>query len=228
MEPIINRKERFELVDGTGLIRIEGDSFETALFIDGTPIALFWNDNEGSIEQLLARAHVGRVDAKLAQLRSIAGGDLHSATLAEQLRPLLELFENGSYILELRTLGKTWDVIDISVSKIRELDGFYPLDTYVATERRDLLSPQRVEFYVSAIRRGHRPIVFAAATTESNTAFVIDGHHKLAAYESLRLSPLVLDICREAPPRLDALNEKMFFVDNRQYRELEAARERGR
>lgn len=222
-------KEQLNLVDGLGLIRIVGDSFETALFVDTMPIALFWNNNEGSIEQLLARAHPGPVDSRLSHLRTIAAGQLAPSTpLTSQVWFLLELLENGHYEIALRTLGKTWDVIDFSRDKLREIDGFYPLDSFVATASGDLLSKERVDFYVSVIERGERPIAFVVAGAESNTAFVVDGHHKLAAYQACKAEPVVIEVRRLHPPALDPQLELSFFLDASRHSILEHARELGR
>jgi len=85
------------------------------------------------------------------------------------------------------------------------------------TQRPDLdLNPSSVAAYEAAIARGERPALIVAAyvsqittydydadverTPLSARGFIIDGHHKLAAYLNQQLPPRIILICDRTPP----------------------------
>ncbi len=72
------------------------------------------------------------------------------------------------------------------------------------TVSRRHLTPERIEYYKGKIRSGIRPIVvlfgvtgFERFTDFGKDLFVIDGHHKLCAYQQLGYQPKVLTIQRD-------------------------------
>ena len=86
----------------------------------------------------------------------------------------------------------------------RELVGYYPLDqrNLVCTQTSDSLDAGRVAFFREQVGAGRRPVVLTASAESAWCEFVIDGHHKLAAYARERVKPAVLGIVREGAPRI--------------------------
>ena len=74
-------------------------------------------------------------------------------------------------------------------------DGIYPgFDSLYATQPMDNIDQSRVEYFKTKIRGGERPfaIIFNAYFDEKDyvsSNFILDGHHKLIAYEKLGIYP---------------------------------------
>src|SRR5262249_60781997 len=94
-------QQQYVLEDGEGLVDVRGDGFDCALTLDGLPVAFYWSDCEGSIAQYLVRSRdTADLSGRLRALRDVAAGRLDLTTpLAPQIRPLLSLFTNGTYLL---------------------------------------------------------------------------------------------------------------------------------
>jgi hypothetical protein len=195
------RTEDFDLTGGTGTVRVVVPARATGLLVDGQPIALSWDDGGGSVGQLLARAGTADLSARLRDLRRLADGHVDDErSLHEQLHPLLRLFDDGRYTITLRRLAGTWELVDDRDH--RGVTSFYPFDTYVLTQRRDALDAERVATFTRRIAAGEQPIAFCAGAADAEFAFVVDGHHKLAAYDALGVGPRVVEVRRHAPAPL--------------------------
>ncbi len=57
--------------DGRSVIDVRGSDFDSALLVDGQPIALIWSDCEGSIAQYMARAGTADCEDQLRALRFV-------------------------------------------------------------------------------------------------------------------------------------------------------------
>ncbi|MGW4482268.1 hypothetical protein ACWEOE_00370 [Amycolatopsis sp. NPDC004368] len=115
----------------------------------------------------------GRVELPQSLRIALATGQLRRP-LAETLRDLLALLVDGSY----------------------QVDGPARLDTApIPTATWPPDDEARVAYYRTAIRSGHRPVAVVLAGTRP---LILDGHHKIAAYEAegVRASAVVIS---EAP-----------------------------
>jgi len=195
--------------DGKGLIDVRGSDWDTALLVEGRPIALNWDDCEGSIGQYLVLTGHERGDDYARQLIDFVSGDNDlCAPFAEQLRPLLSTFANGVYWL-LYTPSQvpvSWTMQgypDQSTLDAQFLQ-YYPFDdrNLVGTQPRESIDEGRVSFFRDRVRNGRRPIVLTVTTKGSWCEFVIDGHHKLEAYARERVRPAILTIDRGDPPEI--------------------------
>lgn len=95
--------------------------------------------------------------------------------------------------------------------------GFYDGGSrcFIATQPESELSAERVKYYEERMLKGDRPFAIICTPcgndlTEDvmyDTYFILDGHHKLAAYANLKIEPSVLLITHMLP------NEEGFAVD---------------
>ncbi len=147
---------------------------------------------------------------------------------------MLALFAPGTYCL-----GYTPSTTVESVATVeypcgpnadRELLGYYPADVrnLICTQTRESLDEERVAFYQEQLRAKRRPIVLTASAEEAWCEFVIDGHHKLAAYNRARVRPAVLGIVRWQAPEI-TLEEGLGCLTRghpgvREYRRMKGAR----
>jgi uncharacterized protein (TIGR02996 family) len=204
--------------NGKGLIEVRGGEAETVLLVEGRPVALNWDDCEGSVGQYLVfTGHTrGRDYAReLAEL--VAGAIDEARPLADQLGPLLATFASGKYWLTYSPSAAVESIAMHEYSDRSNAEGelvqYYPLEHshLVCTQTRESLDERRVAFYREQIRAGHRPVVLTAAAEGAWCEFVIDGHHKLEAYTRQRVQPTVLSIVRWGAPAI-SVDEGIDFL----------------
>lgn len=211
------RQDLLTVADGKGLIEVRGRS-EAVLLVEGKPIALNWCDLKGSVGQyVLFTGHTRGADYA-HQLRSfVEGAPDESRYLAEQIEPLLAVFTPGTYRIEYLPSGSTDPIDQVEcrnpTEAARELFGYYPYRWHnlVCTQMSESLDAGRVEYFRERIRAGARPLVLTVSAEQTYSNFVIDGHHKLAAYHQERIQPAILSIDREAAPEI-TLNEGLGWL----------------
>ncbi|GAB2662944.1 hypothetical protein [Nocardia goodfellowii] len=226
--------EMVEIVDGAGVIDVRGDSgvygidSQNLLYLGGVAAAIDMADLRGSISRLFVRApdRVPRPE-QLQALRVLTVSGHSSGALAETLRPLLALMANGRY--ELRPpipvtnrisegfqawSGSGPDRWGVSCPGPDEPDWTYPEEEWLTpTEAWPPADTATVDRYREVIRQGERPVVITLRAGAENywSGFVLDGHHKLAAYRAEEVAPVVLRIARADPPPITAAQIRWHF-----------------
>jgi hypothetical protein len=179
------------------------DDCDLALFVDGQPVIYDWGDGEGTVARYLLRAGAADFETALTSLRHVLDGNLDpDQTMESQLQVLLELFAPGHYQLTMKTLEPVPEYQEFSTSwdSTTDLNHYYPYNgSTLYTQPSDRLDHLRIEYFRRVITAGKRPIVILAGVTTGWSDFVIDGHHKLHAYRSRRIAPVVIFIARLDP-----------------------------
>jgi uncharacterized protein (TIGR02996 family) len=193
--------------DGKGLIEVRGGDHDTALLVEGKPVALNWDDCQGSVGQYLVfTGHTRGADYARQLAAFVEGAVDPGRPLADQLAPLLVLFTTGTYCLQYTpsVAVKSATTLEYSARSAaeQELIVYYPADHHhlVCTQMRESLDEGRVAYFCKQIRAGRRPIVLTTSAEGAWCEFVIDGHHKLAAYDREGMRPTVLGIVRWQAP----------------------------
>ncbi len=182
-------------------IRFGGDYSE--LCIGDRPLALTWSISDGSIMDHLIRCDHPDGVAHLKIFRDSLLGCPEEAAVLEFARSILAA---GVY----RTLVTDFYQVDACLTEC-SLDAAHPTVFYggcfslVTTLPDSELSETRVSHYEQMILAGQRPLAVALCCYDHThhqptTAFLIDGHHKVAAYQRCRLYSHVLVIARCDPP----------------------------
>jgi len=182
-------------------IRFGGDYSE--LYLGAQPLALTWSINDGSVLDHLIQFSHPDGSAHLKRCRDALGGCPDEGAILDIVRPILAA---GSY----RTLVTDFYNVDACLAEC-SADSVHPTMFYggcfslVTTLPQMELSEDRVSHYERMIRDGQRPLGVALCCYDQNhqqptTAFLIDGHHKVAAYQRCRLHSHVLMIARCSPP----------------------------
>lgn len=197
------RRELYILRDGRGLIEVKGGSQETALLVEGKAVALNWDDCAGSIGQyLVMTGHQGSQEF-LWRLREFVAGPFDTGCrMSEQLMPLLSLFVPGVYCLTFEPGSAVTDV-GVTAQPVGNvaLQNYYPYGrNLIPTQTRDSLREERVSHYRIRIMRGKAHVVVTTCAEGAWCEFIIDGHHKLAAYENFNSRPALLCIERWDAP----------------------------
>jgi hypothetical protein len=159
-------------------------------------------------------------------------------TLLDALEPLLDALASGRYQLRLPDLPvagvewtQTWFYADDpapeppSVAIYQPLDVDVPALVLVGTQPASVLNPDRVGEFQEAISAGQRPAVIVAAhgvrrqrfdaeePHDTVTGFVIDGHHKLAAYAACGVAARIILICDRTPRLPSMVPDPMAIFD---------------
>ncbi len=218
----IDTSEEYVLEDGEGLIDLRGEGDECGIVIENRPIAITWPDGLGSVGQYIVRSRNREgISDRLQAIREVANHGISAGiSLSSQISPLISLFATGVYTLEYWyefyphnvVWDKTWSALDGM--------NVYPACCQSTDEQIDLIPTQamqnlvseRIAHFEESIKKGCRPVVFIAGVNNSNFAFVLDGHHKLRAYEKLKTLPSVVFIQRQQGQALN-LTEGLTFLE---------------
>ena len=219
-----------DVSDGLGVIEVLGNDSASVLYLSGAPVWVHAYDCHGSVGELAARAGAAGWDAprpaELSALRDWLaepglmverGGrgrwpvDRVHGPLIEPLLPLLRLFNRGRYLVSARTMSPTVTVFDRVEA---DWFGWYPdphdEDEYIlATDRWPPPGLGTIEEHRARIARGIRPALVTTGPPGGAGRYLLDGHHKLAAYRKARVRPLVIDIVPAEPRPLP----KALFAD---------------
>jgi uncharacterized protein (TIGR02996 family) len=208
------RLDLVRLSKGKALIEVRGGQDEIVLLVEGKPVALNWDDCQGSVGQYLVfTGHTCGSDYVRQLWQFMAGKIDEARPLAEQLAPLLALFAPGTYCLNYTpsTAPETFDVLEYSSRT--SAAWYYPSEqrNLVCTQKPEGLNEERVALHCEQIRAKKRPIVVTTTTEGARCEFVIDGHHKLKAYNRLGVKPALLVIVRWDTPSI-SLEEGLKFL----------------
>jgi uncharacterized protein (TIGR02996 family) len=216
--PHASRSDLALLSEGKGLIEVRDGQQDTVLLVEGKPIALNWDDCQGSVGQYLVYTGCPCGGEHLRQLLELVAGQVDEARpLADQVEALLALFAPGTYCLHYSpsTVVECVATLEhVSPSSVAdELLGYYPayLRNLVCTQIHESLNEDRVAYYRRQIRAQGRPIVLTTSAGAAWCEFVIDGHHKLEAYNRERVKPAIFGVFRWDAPGI-SLKEGLSFL----------------
>lgn len=162
-------------------------------------VSTAWPDHWGSVgHEILARERSAEANERL---HAAFDGGLN-APLRVACADVLTLLPAGTHSLSSfeHQPQVIWPSVAPTIAPVVEV---YPEpEVLVATSARERLDDARIAYYRRAFEAGLHPTVLSLATPEAHVAFVLDGHHKLAAAESLRRPVRVVEIVSE-PSALD-------------------------
>ncbi|MEV6682807.1 hypothetical protein AB0N09_38985 [Streptomyces erythrochromogenes] len=198
-----------DVPDGHGVIEVIGDEGGSLLLLAGDPAVLEANDGRGSMGWLAARAGGG--GPGLAEVKYLtewlaAPGLVPDSRTGraeppdpECLRPLLSLLAPGRYVM---TAGLAPHHLRV-VHPARRVHGWYAEEelALVTTDAWPPRDHRAVRGYGERIRAGGAlpALVVLFPTAGSSVGYLLDGHHKLAAYEREGVSPLVIRLAPQEP-----------------------------
>jgi hypothetical protein len=204
--------------DGLGLLDIRGQG-ETALLVQGKPFYFAWCAYDGTLADYLMRFTSDDDARTLLDFRN-ALTDLpincpSSVLFSKSLAPLLRTLASGTYTLTVQQTEKhRLEFIDFNWTT----PSADPLWVYlegttliVPTQPDAALSPSRVDHFRNLIASGFTPIAITLTTSCSPYEFIIDGHHKLAAYLQSGRPFTRLVITRHSSPYINIDDARAYF-----------------
>ncbi|MGW1871618.1 hypothetical protein ACWCPS_39680 [Streptomyces mauvecolor] len=205
----------FDVPDGHGAIEVTGDERGRLLLLAGDPVFLEASNRRGSMGQLATRAGLG--GPSLCEVKYLtdwlsAPGlvpDLRTGRIEppdpECLRPLLSLLAPGRYVMKAEAAP---DHLRVVHPRPLQVHSWYA-DEDLALVTTDAWPPRdhrAVRGYRDRIRAGSAlpALVALFPTPHSCVGYLLDGHHKLAAYEQTGTRPLIIRLTPQAPRPLQS------------------------
>jgi hypothetical protein len=152
---------------------------------------------------------------------------LHIPNETDSNNPMAQQFRHKKFLFENSITKKYYpsNLLDYSTYNFYDADG----GDLVATQPKESIDLNRVKFYKEEISKGKRPFAIVISkfisTEEKNSDgttsisqydsanFVLDGHHKLLAYQELKIYPPILSIT-SFPDKMEDLKFDMNEVKN--------------
>jgi hypothetical protein len=198
-----------DVIDGAGVVEVVGDCEASMLLLFGAVTALGGDNSCGSVNMLAARAGPDAISS--AEVKAVvewlaepglildAGMGVGTPPSAERLRPLLRLLRTGRYVMTAYVPQRPFRVAGLLAEHWYDADELMlvPTDTWPPVDH------VIVRRYQTQIEHGRsRPlIVELSPTMDCGIGYVLDGHHKLAAYQQAGRSQTILRIAPERPFR---------------------------
>ncbi|MBE1485321.1 hypothetical protein [Plantactinospora soyae] len=194
---------------GAGVVELLGNDFASLLYLRGEPARLHAYDCRGSVAQLAARstwetvrpdeldalrdwlADPGlRVDRRSGAVRGL---------LVEPLEPFTRLLAPGRYVVSA-TAAPWAETVVVDPGEHGVRSWYWPVEGAAIVPTSPWPPPDRatVAAYRDRIAKGVRPAAVAIGPAGRDVRYLLDGHHKLAAYQAERVRPLIIELAPEA------------------------------
>jgi hypothetical protein len=195
---------------GACVVELLGNGFASVLYLRGEPACLHAYDCGGSLAQLAARSTWKTIrPAELEVLRDwLADPGLHRdrrhggvrGLRVEVLEPFTRLLASGRYVVTatMPSWGET-AIVDLSGSAVASW--YWPSDGAAIVTTGPWPPPDRetVDRYRRLIATGVRPAAITICANGADARYLLDGHHKLAAYQAERVRPLLIEFSPVQP-----------------------------
>ncbi|KOY85820.1 hypothetical protein AD998_06350 [bacterium 336/3] len=183
--------EIIEISNGKGNIHIKGNAMESYLYIKKKPkIAIFFvNYNTILRYQISTEITQEILQENYIYENIVSNGILQKKlSLSEQFSHLTQLLTNGLYLLSYEK-----SEFQVQITSISPFEGSYGR-TVCFSATQSYINSAFVEHYKKKIKAGIYPIPVLLKIKDSNTQYILDGHHKLKAYQDLKIKPYTLTI----------------------------------
>ena len=200
--------KEYQIEEGQGILNIVCDGFVSTIQLNEKSISATWPDCSGSIGRYIASSNFQNKELLAHKLnRSLNNSDKEGS---ESLIPeFLNLFTSGKYRVSFHNEIKEFDL-----QYVGKYEGYknFTYNYYPSVDRNFLFSQdartlvrERIDHFKKLIEKGKRPIAliyshlylleqefewkFLYNDNVWSDEFIIDGHHKMVAYDELRISP---------------------------------------
>jgi hypothetical protein len=226
--------EIIKVQDGQDLVRIGSDGYSEFLTICNSIVSILWRTHycyyavqQSSINSDILKSSVLDIDLKDDK-----------KVILEKIKNVLKLFENGTYKIELREIKKgQYQIAHDNTGMNESLDNSKGNFTFCTWTEGDILAFSQpfneidydiVNGYKYKILENNKRPLIVTFNHElfGNDSFVIDGHHKLLAYNDLCIDAALVCITQIEPKivnkimSISAFNEIMNKSELKHYKRL--------
>ena len=191
-------KEIVNIDNGNGVLEIKGGKYDSALFLNGELIQFTFLREIGSTWRYQIAKGIKNSDIIREKSFSnfVKYGFLTSEPLSNQFDYILNCLTDGKYQIELTEIDSDIGIVEID----ENVDGYYSSDTYEGMieiiETQYEFEEKIVEEYLELVEKGNKPITILLKSKDSENTFIVDGHHKFAAYGRLKKNAKCLIITK--------------------------------
>lgn len=190
------------VTNGQNIIRVLYDNFISCLIIKKIKV-VNWPDCAGSIGEYFSISNYSenvKLEFSTGLNKALESGD--KTEITKYLPDFLTLFENGKYEYAFNEISLSDSYFHKSDDLIYSHDTpeeekffghFYPFSgyDYFFSIQSENISIERIKYYKELINNGAKPIVIIYNSEfysqfEYSSNYVLDGHHKIEAYLSLK------------------------------------------
>lgn len=190
---------------GKAIVSIETDGF-LYCYKNEVYLTADWPDNMGSVGRILSIANSQNEACTLSEEINYSL-TFDEETTEKTLSAILQIFPSAEYKVSeiLITYLHQLNTTNFKESASNTVSAYYPYmgcnedDDLVLTQSKRFLNPDRVEFYKKLIKENLFPRIVVLekystvrnylgnAQVKRSPRFIVDGHHKLKAYEALKI-----------------------------------------
>jgi hypothetical protein len=181
-------EEYINIYEGKGVLQIKGSASDSILYIKKQPVIMTFLGSVGTTWRYFAGKDItfDWLQANYLYDNLVKTGNIDAHTpLSVQFVHITQLLTNGEYKLKLTALPAG---VDIQYFNHPQDDG-YGVDM-IATQTH--FDQKTIDKYALEIQKGVKPIVILYKVQNTPHVFLIDGHHKLWAYQKVKAMPLAL------------------------------------
>jgi hypothetical protein len=204
--------KNYVVKNGKGIFDIQGqEHLGSAFLFNKNLMTTVFHEYSGSIIHWFINSPTKRFRSIGTHFQSIGKTSINSRNIDAAISPVLDLFENGDYLVTIRVFT---DDMDFQVLGEQENYGiyvwlYYPnAHTIVQTLPREQMRPRRIAFWRRQILARKRPCVILAKSTDLdgfNCYFLIDGHHRMSAYLEEKVPPRAIIIEKLNPSKISSI-----------------------
>jgi hypothetical protein len=200
--------KEYLIENGQGILNIICDGFISAFQLNSKSITVTWPDCRGSIGMYISSSNC-EIERHLSIRLNHSLNNSNVEEGENLLFDFLKLFSNGRYQVEFHDEIKEFELHYVQKHDSYEnfSYNYYPSVSrnFLFTQNSKSLDIERINYYKRVIENGGRPIAliyshlyllekefeskFLYNDNVWSEEFIIDGHHKMKAYDELRVSP---------------------------------------
>jgi len=191
---------------GTGEFNIVGTKDCSIFEFRNRPKIMVWEMNWNSLMNFFigkqAKQRIIYLDAFYKLEQALNTGKVDNNNCIELIEPLLNQFTNATYEIEIEEIDDAYHIIYPGEPTYQNKEktkhiifknqwaGGYP---FIFSFQR-LNDSDRMNFYKEQIEIGLRPQILILQTDNSEVSFILDGHHKLNAYNRTTVNANIVRI----------------------------------
>ncbi len=197
---------KIEIQSGIGEFNLVGTKNCSIYEFRNRPQIMVWEMNWNTLmnffigKQAKQRVLFLEVFSKLEE--ALNNGKVNNLNCVELIEPLLNQFTNAVYEIEIEEIEDAYHIIYPGETTFQDKEktkhiistsnwaGGHP---YIYSFQR-INESLRVEFYKEQINKGIRPQILILQANNSEISFILDGHHKLDAYNETTINANVVRI----------------------------------
>eukprot|EP00698_Gefionella_okellyi_P018507 TRINITY_DN5556_c0_g1_i1.p1 TRINITY_DN5556_c0_g1~~TRINITY_DN5556_c0_g1_i1.p1 ORF type:complete len:509 (-),score=87.78 TRINITY_DN5556_c0_g1_i1:28-1533(-) len=190
----VSRSQSFYLHNGTGVIDVRVNLGDAILMVHNEPVVVDFSNHGGSVGRYFTHCDRRYADESIQAINTAAfnGRIDDTVSLMQQLAPLLDLLHKDAYTITYDPATKL-QFITASPKPHEDIKFYWDESDRegwtVICATQTAVDEARVAEYEAIIRGGGRPYAIALGN------LVLDGHHKLLAYERCKVHAALVRIC---------------------------------